>query len=249
MKKPVTRMHTLLLGALLMICIPIAALAADAATTTATASTWTVAEFIKTAISGVIGGLITSLLAWFTLRQRQHEFEIQTKMQIESLHSDEKKKVCWDFLASVNPSLFIKNQFDPEKMKECTQPLYLYCKENYYSYFKNLIFFIDNSDLQGACALYEYTCKQQMIIRAELKRAEYTQQTENTSNNISYKIESCHRELGDLEKFSTFVEKTMALYHQQYDLAVEAAKKLIWNEPIEKAQPLQLENLPDEDDI
>ena len=151
---------------------PIAALAADVPSLNAAAgfATDSFTLILKIGVpSGLISGLITLLVAYWNnkaaqknnrekiaaeaenisrqLNQRQHEFEIQTKMQIESLHSEEKKKVCWDFLVSVKPSLFVKKQFNQERMEECIQPLYLYCQDNHVTYYNNLSRYIYLRDL------------------------------------------------------------------------------------------------------
>lgn len=268
------KIPSILSGCGLLLAFPLTALAADEQPLSAAAglTTDTFTLILKIGVpSGLISAVFTLIGVFLTNRaaqknnrekiaaeaenisrqinQRQSEFETQTKLQIESLHSDEKKKVCWDFLASAKPSLFMTTQFNRAKMEECIQPLYLYCKENHFSYFRNLILFIDFSDLPELCAQYEYTCPKQKSVPAELKARDRIPGIKYISENSSYKTKSCDQELGSWDTFNALTEKSMALYCHHYDLALEAAKKLIWNEPIEEAPPIQLEDIPDEDDI
>lgn len=221
--------------------------------------------------SGLISGLITLLVAYWNnkaaqknnldkiksdtdnisrqINQRQHEFEIQTKMQLESLHSNEKKKVCADFLASVAPSLFPNKHFDFEKMNSCITPLYLYCNDNHFSYFENLTRFITKRDLTSFGERYEHTCEQRLLLGDKLKRYDFIAGLEGVHHEVIHNIEGYREELGQWVKREATMIDILKSYTQHYTLALEAAKKLIWNEPIEKAQPLQLEDLPDEDDI
>ena len=65
----------------------------------------------------------------------------------------------------------------------------------------------------------------------------------------NYETFQCQKKLAECEKNEKIMNGIMESYTHHYELALEAAKKLIWNEPIEKAQPLKLEDLPNEDDI
>lgn len=255
------------------ILLAIAALAADDQSLRAAASVvtddWTL--ILKFGVpSGLISGLITLLVAYWNnnaaqknnldkiksdtdnlsreLNQRQHEFEIQTKMQIESLHSDEKKKVCWDFLASVTPSLFPNKQFDLEKMRSCVTPLYLYSHDNHFSYFKNLIDFIDIRKLSTFGVRYEDIRKEVKAAEKEYKKCKLA--LEKREGNISgHDLAHYYQETARLIIQEDIMSDILKSYTDHYELAIKAAKKLIWNEPIEKAQPLQLEGLTNEDDI
>ena len=253
---------------------PIAALAADEPPLSAAAGL-TTDNFTLILKIGVPSGLISALLTLIgvylsnrtaqmnnrekiaaeadnlsrQLNQRQHEFEIQTKMQFESLHSEDKKKVCWDFLASVSPSVFITKQFKPEKMDECIQPLYLYCKENYFSYFKNLYEFIVMQDLASAYEKYISIVQQKKTIYEDLKKYEHLLKEEQNIENIPDKITACTNKLSDLMFLDMKEINIIELYNQYYGQAREAAKKMIWNEPIDKAKPLKFVTFNSEDDI
>lgn len=183
------------------------------------------------------------------LSQRQHEFEIQTKMQIESLHSDEKKKVCWDFLACVSPSTFRTKQFNPEKMNEYIQPLYLYCKDNYFSYFENISNFIEIQKIQSVYNEYEHICQQENTINEKIEKYEHMMKAKQTVKNLPFKYTACKKGLARLSSSGKKVDKIIELYTKNYEQAREAAKKMIWNEPIDKAKPLKFVTFDDEDHI
>lgn len=268
------KIPSILSGCGLLLAFPLTALAADEQPLSAAAglTTDSFTLILKIGVpSGLISGLITLLVAYWNnkaaqknnldkiksdtdnisrqINQRQHEFEIQTKMQLESLHSDEKKKVCADFLASVNPSLFPNKQFDFEKMNSCLTPLYLYCNDNHFSYFENLARFVTIRELSTFGERYEQICKQQIDLNRTIKGYAFVKDMPEIPPDLLYNIEGYHQKLGKVERHEEIMNGIMESYTHHYELALEAAKKLIWNEPIEKAQPLQLEDLPDEDDI
>lgn len=181
------------------------------------------------------------------INQRQSEFETQTKLQIESLHSEEKKKVCGDFLASVMPTLFRKNQFDIDKMHSCIPFLYLYCKEEYLLYFKNLMYFI-KENMATFGKNYQFTCDQ-------IKEAEKEYNTRNKQKPFRLQLESEHAPDPLAQRINNYVsqkEELLALldeYTNIYEQTLAVAQKMIWNEPIEEAEPLQRKEHQDEDDI
>lgn len=259
---------------LLALSFPIAALAADEQPLSAAAGLTTddFTLILKIGVpSGLISAVFTLVGVFLTnrttqknnrekitaetenisrqLKQRQHEFEIQTKMQFESLHSEEKKKVCWDFLASVSPSVFITKQFKPEKMDECIEPLYLYCKDNYFSYFKNLYEFIVKQDLASVYDKHRSFAKHKKTIYEDLKKYEHLLKEEQTIENFPDKITACTDKLSDLMFLDMKETNIIELYNQYYGQAREAAKKMIWNEPIDKAKPLKFVTFNSEDDI
>lgn len=257
---------------LMTILFPIAALAAEEASVTAVIGLTSndLALIIKVGVpSGLITGALSLLGIWWTnrntqknnrekiaaeasnlsrqLSQRQSEFEIQTKMQIGNLHSDEKKKVCWDFVASVNPSLFPKKQFDLEKMHSCVTPLYLYSHDTYLSYFENLIEFITVRRLSTFGESYERIRREVEASKKRVRECELA--LEKNNRDVSgYDLAYYDHEAGQWIERENIMLNILKSYTQHYELAVNAAKKLIWNEPIEKAQPLQWKDIPDEDE-
>ena len=257
----------------LLICFPTIVRAADDASLTAAVGLASneLALIIKIGVpSGILSGIITIGIAYWNnkaaqknnrekiaaeaenitrqLAQRQKEFETQTKLQMESLHSDEKKKVCWDFLASVNPSLFPNKQFDFEKMNLCVTPLYLYSKDTYFSYFESLVLFISKRNLSTFGTRYESLNKE--ADASEKRFQESVRILEARGGNAAgYDAAYYNQETARLIGEVNVMDDILKLYSGHYESAVKAAKSLIWNEPIEKAQPLQLEELPDEDAI
>lgn len=250
---------------------PIAALAADEPPLSAAAgfATDSFTLILKIGVpSGLISGLLTLLVTYWNnkaaqknnrekitaeadnisrqINQRQHEFEIQTKIQIESLHSNEKKKICADFLVCVNPSLFQKDTFDSDKMTLSIPLLYLYCKIEYLSYFKNLVFFIRRNNMSAFGKKY---------LNSLAKITYYEKKIKMNSNmtNQGGQLSAPESELL-AQQLTEEVEQKIKLrslwneYAGHYGLALEAAQKMIWNEPIEEAEPLQRKEHQDEDD-
>lgn len=272
MKKPATGMYFLLFGALLTICLPIAALAADEPPLSAAAGL-TTDNFTLILKIGVPSGLISALLTLIgvflsnrtaqknnrekitaeaenisrQLNQRQHEFEIQTKMQIESLHSEEKKKICADFLSNVSLPFFQKSTFDSDKMHSSIPLLYLYCPKEYLSYFINLILFIKRNKMSNSGKKYRQLLKG----INELKREITIHESQTNQDGVFSTDDSplLAQQLEDKSRQRGKIRDLWKEYSKHYGLALDAAQKLIWNEPIAMAQPLQLEDLPDEDDI
>lgn len=256
---------------ILLLLFPIAALAADGQPLSAAGlTTDTFTLILKIGVpSGLITGALSLLGIWWTNRnaqknnrekisaeadnisrqinQRQHEFEIQTKIQIESLHSNEKKQICADFLACVNPSLFQKDTFDSDKMTSSIPLLYLYCKTEHLSYFKNLILFIRRNNMSKFGKKYLRSLT--MITFSENKIKMNSNMINQDGKLFTPESELLTQQLENAVEQKTKLRSLWKEYAGHYGLALDAAHKMIWNEPIEMAQPLQLENLPDEDDI
>lgn len=244
------KFKVIILSLLVLISTAIAALAAGAAAPEAQNTPWSSVDFIKALASGALGSLLTSLLAWFTLRQRQHEFEIQTKMQIESLHSDEKKKVCNDFLSSVNPHLFAHDEFDFGKMNFFITQLYIYSTENHFSYFENVTHFILKNEMVDFGKNYTEIFAEINSLRHQCEsNKDAIDEGWGDEGELQQEVKRLSQRIKEREPRLWAYEDLLKKYTTHHDLAVKAAKKLIWNEPIEKAQPLQLEDLPDEDNI
>lgn len=257
----------------ILLLFPLAALAADESPLSAAAGLTTdnFTLILKIGVpSGLISAVFTLIGVFLTNRaaqknnrekiaaeaenisrqinQRQSEFETQTKLQLESLHSEEKKKACGDFLASVMPTLFRKNEFEIDKMYSCVPFLYLYCKPDYLLYFKNLMYFITKNRMPKFGKNYQFICDK--IIEAENeykiknKKSFLSQiESEHDPNPLAQQI---HEHVVQKNKMLSFL---LNEYTPLYEQALTVAQKMIWNEPLEKAQLLPLEELPSEDDI
>lgn len=271
MKKPATGMYFLLFGALLTICLPIAALAADVPSLNAAAgfATDSFTLILKIGVpSGLISGLITLLVAYWNnkaaqknnrekiaaeaenislqLSQRQNEFETQTKLQIESLHSAEKKKICADFLACTNPTLFLNDSFDIDKVNSSLPFIYLYCKEEYFLYFKNVVIYIKRNSMSTFGKKYVFYKRKIKEAKKELEAQK--KQTNYDDLSSTEDLDSIIRQIDQRVKQKEKLHAKWKIYTRHYKLALEAAQKMIWNEPIEEAQPLQRKKHSDEDE-
>lgn len=261
-------------GLIFLLLSPIAALAADepplSAAVGITTDTFTLIWKIGVP-SGLITGALSLLGIWWSnrsaqknnrekiaaeadnisrqLNQRQHEFEIQTKMQIKELHSDDIKRVCNDFLSCTNPLLFSKNTFDFDTMVQNISPLYMYCDENYFSYFNNLTQFIIKMRLTSFGERYAYLGKRNTFLMEMIRGFATFDDLEKIPQALKDNLQESYEELNAIAYNEEKMNEILSLYSKHYKYALDAAKKLIWGEPISEAEPLNLPELSDEDDI
>lgn len=227
-------------------------------------------------LTGVAGGIIPAAVAYYMgkrnveallkinaekidadrqnlklqLEQKEKELAAQFKMQTEKLHSDDIKRVCNDFLSCTNPMLFSKDLFDFDTMVRCTSPLYLYCNEEYFSYFENVALFIVQRNLQHFGKHYTFSCEAIENVKANIKRLRSQLSTNPDSKlKTEEQIDLYDSELEDFEKHVWFLDDMLKSYSMHHELALNAAKKLIWGEPITKADPLNLPELSEEDEL
>lgn len=184
------------------------------------------------------------------LEQKEKELAAQFKMQTEKLHSDDIKRVCNDFLSCTNPMLFSKDLFDFDTMVRCTSPLYLYCNEEYFSYFENVALFIVRRNLSKFGKQYTFVCGTIANIKIYINDLRsQSAVTPDSKSEINAKIEMHDHELENFEKREIFLADMLTSYSAHHKLALDAAKKLIWGEPITKAEPLNLPELSEDDEL
>jgi len=139
---------------LLLLACPIAALAADAATSTAPAvqsAAWTAEDYLRAALSGAAGGLISGFVAliigWMNnknalkISQQKitadaHSQDKSHKLQIDRLCYEEKRKICIDFLTYVSPQSILLGKFDIVESAKLHNMVCLTC-DNGYSHYAN----------------------------------------------------------------------------------------------------------------
>ena len=132
---------------IITIAVPIAAVAADATAPPALAeqsTAWTTADYLRAALSGAAGGLISGLLAlvigWMNNKsalKRQHQAD---KHQIEMLQLEEKKKIATDILLAANPIMLHKNrELDVVNIIKLHHIALLICTDEYCCYTKGLV--------------------------------------------------------------------------------------------------------------
>ena len=189
--------------------------------------------FITSMASGLLSGIITSLVSYYTVKKKidadKNNLIEQMKIQI---NAQTKKTNCESFLTSTNPDLFTTDKFDIEYMESCYNMLCLYRNENHFSYFKNLKEFIENNNFVSFGKSY-------LKLSAEYHELESTIKCINhmSSEDIGQLPDfSCEQQ----EVYFAIRDWTEALedYKIHYNLALGAAQKLYLCEPIEKAQPI-----------
>ncbi|MEA4990697.1 hypothetical protein SDC9_14443 [bioreactor metagenome] len=234
---------------------------------------WT--SILTGAFSGFLGGIIPAAVAYYMgkqnveaslkinaekidadrenlklqLEQKEKELAAQFKLQTEKLHSDDIKRVCSNFLSCTNPTLFANNTFVLDTMIRSIAPLYMHCDKNYFSYFNNIIEFISERKLSLFGDRYEELSVRRQEVRRKVFALCASYKSQEMPPEVSDKIQNYFRETWKLGDCEEDLDDILALYEQHYNLALDAAKKLIWNEPIEEAPPLQWCPPADEDDI
>lgn len=213
-------------------------------------------------LTGVAGGIIPAAVAYYMgkrnieaslqvnrdkieadkeslklqLEQKEKELAAQFKMQAEKLHAEDKKRVCWEFLAAVNPGTFSRNTFDSDKTAFATAQLYMYCDSNTFSYFNNLAKIINKRELWNFGVLYK------KFNEEIIKKQEIIQEIKETSINGCENDAAIEMQLEEEIQRSKEAKKKLtellATYSLHYELALNAAKKMIMGEPLEKAEPV-----------
>ena len=146
--------------------------------------------------------------------------------------------------------LFSKDLFDFDTMVRRTSPLYLYCNEDYFSYFENVSLFIVKKNLQKFGKHYTFSCETIENIKTNIKRLQSQLSTNPGSKlEIEAKMALHDHELEEFEKHVWFLDDMLTSYSAHHKLALDAAKKLIWGEPITKAEPLNLPELSEDDEL
>ena len=125
--------HLTQTGIILLLLVPIAALAADAAKPTASAvqsAAWTTADYLRAALSGAAGGLISGLVAlvigWMNnrnaLKLNQQKIDADTEAlrinyqnQINKLCYEEKKQICTALLTELSEFNIFQRNFNITK--------------------------------------------------------------------------------------------------------------------------------------
>lgn len=226
-------------------------------------------------LTGVAGGIIPAAVAYYMgkrnveaslkmnaekidadrenlklqLEQKEKELAARFKMQTEKLHSDDIKRVCSNFLSCTNPTLFSNNTFVLDTMIRSIAPLYMHCDKNHFSYFSNIIQFISERKLSLFGDRYEELSARRQEVREKVFALSASYKSQEMPPDVSDKITNYFQETWKLGDCEEELDDILILYGQHYNLALDAAKKLIWNEPIEEAPPIQWCTAADEDDI
>lgn len=140
----------------------IAALAAEAAAPAAQSTVWTFDDYLRGALSGAAGGLISGLVAlvigWMNNRNAlkinqqkidadHNALEINHKKQIEKLCYEEKRKLCNELLAEINKFTFVGREFNIEKVSKIYSRTSMTCGFRYGDYVRQTIEMVVNDDI------------------------------------------------------------------------------------------------------
>ena len=143
----------------------IAALAADAAAPTAPAvqgAVWTTADYLRAALSGAAGGLISGFVAlvigWMNnrnaLKLNQQKInadreaqEKSYKQQIERLCYEEKRQLCTELLQEISEFNLANGNFDVHKAWDIYAKLSFVCGFEYRKYANNMVQLINNDSI------------------------------------------------------------------------------------------------------
>ena len=214
-------------------------------------------------LTGVAGGIIPATVAYYMgkrnveaslqvnrdkieadkeslklqLEQKEKELAAQFKMETEKLHSEDRKRVCWEFLAAVNPGTFSRNTFDFDKMAFAIAQLYMYCDADTFSYFDNIARIISKREMWNFGFLYkkfgeEIKNKQVMLQEVKDSRVKGSQYDADIE-------ELLRREIQDSIDAEQKLTEELSNYSEHYKAALDAAKKMIIGEPLEKAEPVK----------
>lgn len=213
-------------------------------------------------LTGVAGGIIPAAVAYYMgkrnveaslqvnrdkiaadkeslklqLAQKEKELAAQFKMETEKLHSEDRKRVCWEFLAAVNPGTFSRNTFEFDKMAFATAQLYMYCDDNTFSYFNNLVTIINKRELWNFGSLYKKFSEE------VINKQEMLQEIKNSNvNGFIYDDgfdKLLEQEIHNSIEAEQKLTELLTTYSLHYEVALKTAKKMITGEFIEKAQPV-----------
>lgn len=149
-------------GLILLLLFPIAALASDAATSTAPAvqsAAWTIEDYLKAGFSGAAGGLLSGFMALIGIWLKNKSDEKNTKDKIEAdllalkltqehqfekLCHDEKKNICFKFINTMHPEKIFKKEFSMDKINLMLFQIRIMFDDSYYSLAKKLVDYIEN---------------------------------------------------------------------------------------------------------
>lgn len=213
-------------------------------------------------LTGVAGGIIPAAVAYYMgkrnveaslqvnrdkieadreslklqLAQKEKELAAQFKMETEKLHSEDRKRVCWEFLAAVNPGTFSRNTFDFDKMAFATAQLYMYCDDDTFSYFENLVRIINKRELWNFGVLYKKFSEEVINKQAMLREVK---DTRAVGSQYDATIEELlKKEIQDSIDAERKLTEVLSDYSAQYEAALKATKKMIMGEPLGKAEPV-----------
>lgn len=135
---------------------PIAALAADANAPTAPAvqsAAWTTADYLRAALSGAFGGLVSGIIALFiswetnenALRINREKIKADQiaqdknyKNQITKLRYEEMRKACCELLSVIDPSGIIDRSVNIKEVLKRRNVLTIMCEYEYSVYVKKI---------------------------------------------------------------------------------------------------------------
>ena len=139
-------------GLILLLLFPIAALAADATAPTAPAvqsAVWTSTDYLKGALTGAIGGLISGFVAlvigWMNnrnaLKLNQQKIDADKEALIATHQNhiinmcyEEKKKLCYDLIIEFNKTIFDRKRPNHEEIERIFSGILFICDIRYNEY-------------------------------------------------------------------------------------------------------------------
>lgn len=141
---------------------PITALAADVSApnaSTVQSAAWTAEDYLRAALSGAAGGLISGLVAlvigWMNnrnaLKLNQQKIDadklalkLSQEHQFEKLCHNEKKNICFKFIHMMHPEKIFKKEFSTDKINLMLFQIRVMFDDSYYSLAKKLVDYIEN---------------------------------------------------------------------------------------------------------
>ena len=94
----------------------------------------------------------------------------------------------------------------------------------------------------------KYVFYKRKIKEAKKELEAQKKQTNYDDLSSTEDLDSIIRQIDQRVKQKEKLHAKWKIYTRHYKLALEAAQKMIWNEPIEEAQPLQRKKHSDEDE-
>ena len=138
---------------LFLLIFSVTALAADTAASAAQSTAWTFNDYLRMALSGAAGGLISSIIAiYVSWRSNKNALKINREKiradqiaqdknyenQIKKLQYEEKRKACCDFLTAIDPGGLINCSVDINEVLKRRNLLTIICDGEYNIYVKKI---------------------------------------------------------------------------------------------------------------
>lgn len=134
---------------LVLFTLPFTVLAAGAAAPAVQSTAWTFDDYLRGALSGAAGGLISGFVALFIgwmnnknaliINQQKIDAdkkikEVEYKNNIDKINYEEKRKICAEYIALIDPTVLRSGKYDFDKALYTCSQIALLCGRQYALY-------------------------------------------------------------------------------------------------------------------